>query len=351
MKLYRLREPQATPEKILVIFPGALGDFICFLPALSALSKVSRLDLFARETYAQLLPTGIRACSLERNEISRLFVEGAERDERLRRFFASYGFVYSWMGSGQPDFVKHLQELSDGRAQIFPFRPLCSGVHMVDYYLSCLDLKHLKPHSPLIPLATDALNWGFRFCRENGFGDQRILILAPGSGAKEKNWPIRYYKVVAQWWEEKIEGNVIVLLGPAEEDGVEIENHWKHGFVVRSLDLAPLAALLIRCEIFLGNDSGVTHLAAALGIKTVALFGPTDPMQWMPRGQNVCVTRLKLECSPCGDSFKKACSHRSCLTALSPSDVIARLEAVLRAPAEFGEVTQEHSLDKVKSRG
>ncbi len=61
--------------------------------------------------------------------------------------------------------------------------------------------------------------------------------------------------------------------------------------VLRNLDLPLVAAIISRSGLFIGNDSGITHMAAALGIPTVAVFGPTDPAVWAPRGKSVCIVR------------------------------------------------------------
>ena len=92
-------------EKVLIIFPGALGDFICFFPALWRLASGREVDLFARTEYADLLPQTVRVRSLECYFISRLFAPGAEQDEELKAFFGSYGAIWSWMGKSEPDFV------------------------------------------------------------------------------------------------------------------------------------------------------------------------------------------------------------------------------------------------------
>jgi ADP-heptose:LPS heptosyltransferase len=318
---------QTIPKKNLVIFPGALGDFICFLPALEKIARAGGLDLLARTEYGDLLPPTVTTRSVECYEISRLFVPGAERDERLKCFYRSYSSIYSWMGSNQPDFVKHLQILSGNRLWIFPFRPSSSRIPMVDYYLSCLGEGYPREIFPAIPLRSDALSWIQGFWQQSGLQERRILVLAPGSGAAEKNWPIQFYKVVAEWWEKRF-GKVIALLGPVEEDRGGIGNHWGHALVLRGLELAKVAALLTQCDLYLGNDSGVTHLAAALGAEALALFGPTDPVQWAPRGKKVTAISQNVECSPCVHSVMKACPHRKCLTTLNPVDVIGKLEEV-----------------------
>ncbi|MFQ5904075.1 MAG: glycosyltransferase family 9 protein, partial [Candidatus Binatia bacterium] len=246
----------------------------------------------------------------------------------------------SWMGSGQPDFVRHLQILSNGKLRIFPFRPSELRVHMADYYLSCLGEKRSRGIFPAVPLRSDAVAWSHQFWRQSGLKEKRVLVLAPGSGAKEKNWPIRFYQAVTEWWQRWIGGKVIVVLGPVEEERKEIGNLWSRVLVVRGLELAKVVALLTRCDCYLGNDSGITHLAAALGVETIAFFGPTDPAQWVPRGKRVTVVTQNVECSPCIDSAMKVCPHRKCLTALSPGGVIGMLKGVLERSPGVGEVSE-----------
>jgi ADP-heptose:LPS heptosyltransferase len=338
LKLARLSGSETNPERFLVIFPGALGDFVCFLPALEKLARDRGLVLLARLEYADLVPPNIVVRSLECYEITRLFVPGAEQDERLIGFFGSYAFIYSWMAGSQPDFLRHLQALSDGKLRIFPFRPSGSRLHMTDYYLSCLGEKDQGEIFPAIRLRSDALAWSHLFWQRHGLEGKKVLVLAPGSGAKEKNWPTQSFKAVAEWWEKRFKGKVIGVFGPVEEERGELGNLGDRVLVVRGLELAKMAALLIRCDLYLGNDSGVTHLAAALGVETVAIFGPTDPWQWAPRGKRVRVFTRNVECSPCGYPVMKACPHRVCLTVLRPGDVIECLEEVLESSLDVDEI-------------
>jgi len=73
--------------------------------------------------------------------------------------------------------------------------------------------------------------------------------------------------------------------GPVEEERMADYRSWGDALLVNGLSLSQVVALLSRCDVYLGNDSGITHLAAALGIETVAIFGPTDPVQWGPPGE------------------------------------------------------------------
>jgi ADP-heptose:LPS heptosyltransferase len=279
----------------------------------------------ADSVYGTIL-TGIGLLSIERYEISRLFLPDAGRDEQLRKFFANYDSVYSWLGSQEPTFVSSLRKVCDGEVRCFPFRP-CSRVHAVDYYLSCVGAHGLSDERrQILRPGSEALTWAERYRAEHGLDDKRVLAMAPGSGGREKNWSVMAYAEVARWWKRQTGGAVLVILGPVEEENQEIVGNSGFGVsVLRGLTLDRVAAMLCLCDLYVGNDSGLTHLSAALGAKTIAIFGPTDPLRWAPRGERVKVLSLNLSCAPCDNATMKACPHRSCLNTLTAADVVANL--------------------------
>jgi ADP-heptose:LPS heptosyltransferase len=86
-------------------------------------------------------------------------------------------------------------------------------------------------------------------------------------------------------------------------------------------DLALAAAVLSMSDLYLGNDSGISHLAGCLGTRSVVLFGPTDPVLWKPFGENVRVVRGMADCSPCSDDRSRGCLERKCLDSISSEEV------------------------------
>ena len=89
MKQMHHRPSNTLRSKIAVLFPGALGDFICFLPALQKLAQTAEVDLFARSEFADIVPRGVTVRSLECNQISRMFTANAAEDQRLQDFFCA----------------------------------------------------------------------------------------------------------------------------------------------------------------------------------------------------------------------------------------------------------------------
>jgi ADP-heptose:LPS heptosyltransferase len=316
----------AAPPRSLVLFPGALGDFICLLPALERLGQASRVELLAKKEFEDLVPPAVSVGCLDCDAIRRLFVRGAGASQRLQTFFEPYARIYSWFGSGQTIFSHELRQASQGKARLFPFRPLHSGSHQIDYYLACLE--RTPGGVPGLSVQPEAQSWCDEYWRQHALGWQPVLALAPGSGCREKNWSIAAYRRITDWWRERFHGAVIVVLGPVEDERGGFESICAGARVARGVSLGRLAALLSRCLLYLGNDSGTTHLAAALGVRTVALFGPSDPRQWAPRGDRVIVLRKGVDCSPCLIATMKSCSHRDCLLTLEPAFVIERLESL-----------------------
>jgi len=317
--------PESDKPRICVLFPGALGDFICFLPALRQLADSSAVDVLARSEFAAIAPRGVSVHSLERPEVRQLFIDGAAADPRVIQFFSGYSAIFSWFASQQTVFVDQLQIAAHGRAQIFPFRPDNFIVHQADYYLSCLNGGVPMAEESLVDLRADALLWCDTFLRRAEIGREPILCLAPGSGARGKNWPAAHFLSVVDWWRRQFGGKAVALLGPVEAERQGFEHLSAACLVASGLDLAQLAALLARCDLYVGNDSGVTHLAAAVGARTLVIFGPSDERQWAPRGPRVSILRRHIACSPCGDAAMARCPQRACLTELPPEDVIHEL--------------------------
>ncbi len=112
------------------------------------------------------------------------------------------------------------------------------------------------------------------------------MVIHPGSGGAGKNWPLERFVAVARTLESQGR-SVHWSIGPAErEAGMDAP-----GVKLDTGALVELAGALAAARLYIGNDSGITHLAAAVGCPTVAVFGPTEPAVWAPRGGHVWVYR------------------------------------------------------------
>jgi len=128
-----------------------------------------------------------------------------------------------------------------------------------------------------------------------------FAVIHPGSGSPKKNWPMDCFSRVAQRLRKDWGRRVVWLLGPAEQERGVAPPAAEGQVVLADLALDEVAAVLALADVYIGNDSGITQVAAAVrgpggaATPTVALFGPTDPRVWGPRGRHVRVV-----CSPDG---------------------------------------------------
>jgi predicted lipopolysaccharide heptosyltransferase III len=162
-----------------------------------------------------------------------------------------------------------------------------------------------------------------RFLRESGVGDgQEVVSLSPGAKWQAKAWPERHYVRLARGLAEA-GCRVIVLWGPGEKDlAARIAASAGSGVVMGPpTDLKELAALIESSSALIGTDSGVTHIAEAVGTPSVVLYGPTDPRVWHPENQDrhVALYREDLDCRGCN---RKRCETRECMDGMTPDRVV-----------------------------
>lgn len=299
----------ARAVRTLVLFPGALGDLLCCWPALDGLIAAGHaVTLAARTDAAEVLPAdGLRRCSIERREIVELFASDPLTDA-ARGFFGGFDRIDSFTGAGQAAFAERLAAAAGRPVSVHPFRGMRPDEHATVYFARCLGIA---PRLRVLPVRDDAAAWTAALWNRQRLGD-RVLALHPGSGGAAKNWD-GMAEVVHAWRHGG--GRVLALLGPAE---IERRTSVPADVVVAGEPLARVAAVVRRAHRFLGNDSGISHLAGLVGAAALVLFGDTDPAVWAPRGDHVRVLRGEAPCGACGPG--RFCTHR-----LSVAAVVAAL--------------------------
>jgi heptosyltransferase-3 len=305
----------SAADSVLVLFPGALGDFVCLLPTLQALRErhCGPMRIVARGELLDLvrLPATTTAC-IDRREVADLFAPGDSLRPETKVLCGGFAWVYSWTGFSSPDLARRLAALGNGHVAVYRFRGMRRGEHAVDYYARCAGVTASRRMTPA--LVQDP-QWMVAFRREHDLAERPLMIVHPGSGAPSKNW--QGFGAVVRYWRAHHPEPVIALHGPAEtESGVRTADG---AIAVAGLSLQQVATLLRHSRLYLGNDSGISHLAGAVGARGVVIFGPSDPGIWAPRGGALHVLHAPDPCARCGpDVF---CRHR-----LPAEGVIAALE-------------------------
>ncbi len=249
----------------LLIRPGGIGDFIVSLPALECL-KTEHLEVWTSPANAPLARFADRVRPIPETGLDLLGIVGAPEGllGRLREFDS----IVSWYGANRPDFRSLVAELG------LPFTFLAAlpaegtGVHATDFYLA--QVRSLAAsESDGVPRIRCGVERG------------DYAVIHPFSGSPKKNWPLERFRALARRLER-----VMPVRWCAGREDPPLDDP-----VTRIDDLYELARWLAGARLYIGNDSGITHLAAAVGTPVLALFGPTDPSVWAPRGAHVRVAR------------------------------------------------------------
>ncbi len=321
-------------RRILVIRPGAIGDLILTLPAISALRERfpgSYMELAGSRPAIDLLlsPDVVdRTASFDRAEFAPLFYGGDAMPGELRDYLSGFDLIVAY--SRDPLLLRNLRKLRG--PLVIPISPLPEGrehmVHQLSRPLARLGIELSDP-VPKLRIPPEWVERARELLAGVGLGAGPLLSVHPGSGSRGKRWPFESFLRVG-WWARGGAGlDVAFILGPAEEDlagriGGDFPFH-----VIAGMGLAELAGLLRVSSAFLGNDSGVAHMSAAVGTPTAVIFGPTDPAVWAPLGDVMVIEPEGVSCSPCGLERMRTCAERVCLSSTGEGRVIAKLAGML----------------------
>lgn len=283
---------QNSPTRILVVRGGAIGDFILTLPVLAALRKrfpKAAIDVLGYPHIAELAIAGGLADAVHAIEsplLSHMFVKSSAFPDSVAQFFHPFDLVISYIYDPESVFQENVRRLSQAT--------YLRGCHRPDEHapqhatitllepLRCLGFDNPDPVPRLrIPITNHVLD------TEHAIP---VLAVHPGSGSTRKNWPEDSWVNLLDQLAKRTNWHLLMIAGEAEGQRADrLARLWPKNRLelARNLPLTRLAELLQSASAFVGHDSGITHLAAALGIPTLALWGPTNPSVWRPLGPNV----------------------------------------------------------------
>jgi heptosyltransferase I len=323
-------------RNILIIKPSALGDVIqatCILPVIRSQAPGSRITWLVFEQNAEIVrdhPLIDQVIAIHRGRsfipqlpelLSKLRaprfdavidLQGLLRSACLSRLTGSQRRI--GYANGREFSTRFYTELHD-----IPTR----SMHAVDGYLRLCERLGLPRGAEVtfpIPLKdvhrhrVDALISDFA-------GAGPFISICPTAKWKTKCWPEESFAALADLLSQHLKARVIFLGAPSETDIVSrIGRLMRHAHLnlCGRLGILEVAALLERSTLYVGNDSGLMHLASATRTKTVAIFGPTDPGRTGPYNRRARVARLSLSCAPC---YMRNCDSHRCLKELSPGVV------------------------------
>ena len=290
---------QSEMNRVLVIRGGAIGDFILTLPALKALRDTrpqAHMEILGYKHIAVLAENRFYAQavrSIEYGPLARFFARNSELPAELADYFASFDLIVSYLYDPDRIFETNLRRCGVENLICGPPRIVENAGHAARQLarpIEELGIKVVDFDERIFPSAEDR-----EFARE--FLEsmpQPVIAIHPGSGSHEKNWPLEKWIGLLSQDNRFIEfERLLVISGEADQAQTDqLEREWKNRGVrfARNLPLPRLGAVLEHA-MFVGHDSGISHLAAAAGANCILLFGPTDPDVWAPANDNVQILR------------------------------------------------------------
>ena len=248
----------------LLIRPGAIGDTVLSLPALKCL-KADYTEVWVRGDVVPLIRFADRVRSIASTGLDLLGLDGVDPPQALINWLKSFDSIISWYGANRDEFRAEVRRLELPIQFFAALPPPNERVHASDYFLA-----QVGGSGPAVPRID---------CPQVPPSD--FAVIHPFSSSPRKNWPMERFQELAR----RIGMPVRWCAGPDESlDGA-----------VRMTNLYELACWLRTARVHIGNDSGITHLAAAAGAPVVAIFGPSDPAVWAPRGDRVRVVAGDLD--------------------------------------------------------
>ncbi len=300
-------------QRGLILQGGAIGDCILTLPLARFMKQslgLGGIDMVGHTEYIGFLPG--RTCvegvaSIDTMGLHRLFADAKTFDlidcDPLINAFVNYTWIATFLGGPDSHFEKNLifTVNCSHSAEVMTLSmkpPPGHGGHLTQFYVeqfiaqSGMTLRSPQRSFPetLIGARPTDIQKGRELLTEAGVcSDREVIIIHPGSGGREKCWHLEnFLEVAKQLAAEGIE--TVFLLGPAEMERIgdaERAGIEQTSKTLTNLSLTEVLAVIYCADAFVGNDSGITHLAGGLGAKTTAIFGPTDPKVYGPIGPAV----------------------------------------------------------------
>ena len=325
-----------SENRLLIIHQGALGDFIVTFPILKALrTTISRIDGICRSSFGRLaVELGVLDTSypLESARFASLYADPI--DPKVVTLMSTYRSILLFSFSEFLEMsVKKINGLRVFR--ILPWPSVSQKDHITEFLARQVRNCNLLGKETRRRFSRALFHLKGDASRKRRSGARAII--SPGAGSVKKRWPLeRFMKVAVELKKRGLQPSI--LLGPAEVDLEAVLQHSPQSQpqVVKTRTFRELITVLESAVIYIGNDSGVSHLAALLGVPTLVIFGPSDSDRWRPFGDHVRIVKSASPCSPCFDTDRPDCPERACLEKINPDRIVKALEGIFDTEREAG---------------
>lgn len=339
----------ALPARLLIVRFSSLGDIVLTAPVTRAFRQAfpgAEIVFATRAIYEPLaiqLPGVNRVLSFEPRQGLWPLIRQVRR-ERFDALIDLHANLRSrWLAAlgGAGRTVRYNKRHLARMAMTRGMRRSIPSRHTVDLYLDTLTPFGIPAFDrlPALMLSDTARDEVATRLQAHGIlpGD-RILGLAPGASSPPKRWPAHYFAQAADHFAEVRHTRTLLIGSPHDREAAQgVLTAMKSPVIdwTGALGLSLLPAAIQRCQALISNDSGSMHIAAAVGVPVVGLFGPTHPcLGFAPTGPSSIAISLDLPCSPCSLHGDRPCHLKThaCLETLTAADVIGDLDRLFTAP-------------------
>jgi heptosyltransferase-2 len=342
-------------QQILIIFLAGIGNMILFLPTLKAIRDKypdAKIIFWAKEMviYEMMGNNGLideiwpyynRKFKNLFRQLSVYFKLRKKRYDLVINAFPSLGYKICLFTLGLKGEIKLGYKMNDTTDRCY--------THLLDYNVKeheCdthfkialfLDKQAVKGF-PDFHLGAEEKKFAQQYLIEQNIATNRVIIgVHPGCKefARNKRWAPEKFARVADIISEKYNAVIIFLGGKDEvslsEEVVRYTNTSTPFSLVGKATIRQSAAVIKKCNLFISNDSGLMHLASAVGTPLIAIFGPTNLDRCGPLGANSVIVRKQTACAPCAETpfSMEQCENRICLDRISVNEVVAAADKIL----------------------
>jgi len=329
------------PQLLCLFHPGALGDGLLALKAVHVLKKRFPDHLvvwFGHKELGEVLVACQEVHQAYSFDDIHFLTFGKSvhvKEGMFPDLFKRCDRAVGWMEDSDGTWKRHFFEAGIETVIIrSPHDLTLQAHHMTDRYLEVLEpwlvgendrsqLKNDFFKEALLAFPVTGKSETF------GFSQGPLIVLHPGSGSPYKCTPSRVLATIASGLMAVPGRRLCVIGGPADHESVSQLQAALSSMeitVLQEMDLLSMSRFIRQAHLFIGHDSGISHLAAGLGVPSLLLFGPTDSSRWAPQGEHVTVMGNVCQCE--GEKAIKQCADRSCLS-FSLDDVLNNAENLL----------------------
>ena len=285
--------------RILVIRRGAIGDAIVTLPALGILREHyndAYIEVIGNPAYWEIAHSRYYVDAISTGEIKltqELYLRKGQLSKDLADYFSSFNLILAYISDHEGIIKENLKRIGAKQILIYLPFPKEEDLHAADYTALILREIGLDVNPPLFPrihLRSEDLDFASQFL--STFMKYEPLVAIHPRTYGIKGWSIEKFINIGKWIENTLGGKSIWVIGPAEEENLKlIKSNFPTSAFLHLNYLPKVAAVLNLSHLYLGCDTGISHLAAAVGVPIITLFGPTNPHVWGPRGKKVLIIK------------------------------------------------------------